>query len=87
MEEKDMIEVKTHRAMIDLPENAIEITVTAMVYEGKKLQEVSKTYDLNDIREMFRKADEGYIDEDDRFVLTDKGREWLDRHDEERMLR
>ena len=27
---------------------------------------------------MFRKADEGYIDDDDTFVITDKGRAFLE---------
>ena len=78
MEDKDMIEVPTHRAMIEFPESAVEIDVHAKIYSEGELIDVSKKYNLNEIREMFRKADEGYIDDDDRFVLTDKGREWLE---------
>lgn len=78
MDGKDMIEVPTHRAMIEFPENAVEIEVKAKIYSEWELIDVSKKYGLNEIREMFRKADEGYIDDDDRFVLTDKGRAYLE---------
>lgn len=78
MDDKDMIEVPTHRAMIEFPESAVEIEVNAKIYSEGELIDVSKKYGLNEIREMFRKADDGYIDDDDRFVLTDKGRAYLE---------
>ena len=76
--EQKYIELQEHRAMIYLPEKAVEIIVNAKVYIDGKIQKVSLTYDMEQIREMFRKADEGYIDDDDRFVLTDKGRALLE---------
>lgn len=76
--EKEYIEVNVHRAMIELPENAVEITVNAKVFIDGKLLEVSNVYDMAAIREMFRKADDGYIDDDDVFTITDKGREYLE---------
>lgn len=76
--EQEYIELQEHRAMIYLPEKAVEITVNAKVYIDGKIQKVSLTYDMEQIREMFRKADEGYIDDDDRFVITDKGRALLE---------
>lgn len=84
MEDKDMIEVPTHRAMIEFPENAVEIEVKAKIYSEGELINVSKTYNLNDIREMFQKADDGYIDDNDRFMITDKGLEWLE--EQERLI-
>ena len=78
MDGKDMIEVPTHRAMIEFPESAVEVEVKAKIYSEGELIDVSKKYGLNEIREMFRKADDGYIDDDDRFVLTDKGRAYLE---------
>ena len=76
--EKKYIEVNVHRAMIELPENAVEITVNAKVFTDGKLLEVSNVYDMAAVREMFRKADDGYIDDDDVFTITDKGREYLE---------
>ncbi len=78
MEEKEYIELQEHRAMIHLPENAVEVTMEAKVFENGELQTVSKTYNMSQIREMFRKADDGYIDDDDRFTITEKGLEWLE---------
>ena len=78
MKKDKYIELTEHRAIIRLPENTVEMTVVAKVYENEKLQTVKMTYDLSQIREMFEKADDGYIDDDDRFVLTDKGRKFLE---------
>ena len=33
---------------------------------------------MHELQEAIRKADEGYIDEDDRFALADEGRAWLE---------
>ena len=72
------IDLRMHRAIIDLPENSIEIVVKAKIYDGGEIKEVSSVYDLASIREMFRKADDGYIDDDDVFTITDKGRKYLE---------
>lgn len=81
MDDKDMIEVPTHRAMIEFPESAVEIEVKAKIYSEGELIDVSKKYNLNEIREMFRKADDGYIDDDDRFCITEKGLAWLEKQE------
>lgn len=78
MDDNKYIEFGTHRAIMDLPENSVSINVIAKIYEKDELLEVSQKYDLEQIREMFRKADDGYIDDDDRFVITDKGLAWLE---------
>ena len=77
-EERKEIELQSHRAMIEIPENALEIEMICKVYEEGRIIEVKRTLDMSDIREACRKADEGYIDDDDRFELTDKGRAWLE---------
>lgn len=72
------IELKEHRAMICLPENAVEATMIVKVFYAGKLIEVKKILEISDLRTAFQKADEGYIDDDDRFEITDKGLEWLE---------
>lgn len=84
MDDKDYVELKEHRAIVCLPENTVELTVTAKVFEGGELQTVSLTYSMSQVREMFEKADKGYIDDDDRFMITDKGLEWLEELNRER---
>ena len=73
------VELQEHRAMIYIPENAVEVVLSVKVYHDGELINVSRTIGISEIREAFRKADDGYIDDDDRFVLTDKGKEYLER--------
>lgn len=77
-EERKEIELQCNRAMIEIPENAVEIEMICKVYEEGGIIETKRTLDMSDIREACRKADEGYIDDDDRFEITDKGRAWLE---------
>ena len=80
MEEKDTITLTEHRAMVCLPNNAVSVEIRCRIYdeEEDKVISVSKFLKLEDIREAFRKADDGYTDDEDRFVLTDEGRAYLD---------
>lgn len=84
MDDKDYIELQEHRAIINLPENTVELTITAKVFENGELQEVQTVYSMSQVREMFEKADDGYIDDNDRFVITEKGRAWLEELERER---
>ena len=84
MDDKKYIELNEHRAIIGLPENTVELTITAKVFEGGELETVSMTYSMSQVRDMFEKADRGYIDDEDTFVLTDKGRAWFDEYERER---
>ena len=78
-EEQKMIEVHEARAMLYIPEDAVEIELSAKLYQkGGDIVSVSKTLDMHEIQEAIRKAEDGYIDEDDIFELTDNGREYLD---------
>ena len=78
-ENKEYMELSEHRAILfGLPEHAVEVEICANVFENGKLFNVSKTMNMDEIREAFRKADDGYIDDDDRFVLTDSGKAFLD---------
>ena len=77
-EDQEMIELLNHRAMVEMPQDAVEVRLNAKVYHNGQLIDVSRKLTMDDIRTAFRKADDGYIDDDDQFVLTDKGRAWLD---------
>ena len=65
------LELIERHAVIDLPEDAVSITICIDVYREGKIETVHKVYELNDIREMFNKADEGYFADDDLWVLTE----------------
>lgn len=79
-DDMETVELDEHRAMIYLPENAVEVKVSAKVYHEGELIDASKKMTLEDIREAFRKADDGYIDDDDVFYITDKGKALLEEY-------
>lgn len=79
-DDTETVELDEHRAMIYLPENAVEVKVNAKVYHEGEIIDASKKMTLEDIREAFRKADDGYIDDDDVFYLTDKGKALLEEY-------
>lgn len=79
-DDTEMVELDEHRAMIYLPENAVEIEVKAKVYHEGEIIDASKKMTLEDIRDAFRKADDGYIDDDDVFYITDKGKALLEEY-------
>ena len=73
------IELNEKRAMIYLPENAVDITINCKVYEDGNIVEVSKQLRLSEIQAAFIDADQNYIEDDDVFVLTDSEKQRLAR--------
>ena len=74
----DEVELLEHRAMVYLPENSIAVRIIATIYEDDEVHEVSKDLNLEELRDAFRRADDGYFDDDDRFVLTEEGKAFLE---------
>lgn len=83
MNKKEEVMLNECRAMICLPEDSVELRVEAKVYHDGELITVQKILTMGDLREAFRKADEGYIDDDDVFVITEKGKKWLEEREEQ----
>ena len=81
-DDKEEIELVSHRAMLEMPNNAVEAKMLIKVFQDGELIEVSKTLDMDEIRMAFQKADDGYVDDDDRFVITEKGMAWLEEHNQ-----
>jgi len=77
-ESGEEIELQEHRAMVYLPENAVSVWFNVAVYEDGEIVNVSKKMTMEELREAFRKADDGYIDEDDKFVITEEGKAYLE---------
>jgi hypothetical protein len=71
------IELKTDYAVVELPENAVEVDIVAKVYIDGKVQTVKRTMDMNEIRTAFKEAAENYIPSDAVIMLTEKGRAML----------
>ena len=81
MPEEDTVELMEHRAMICLPEDSVEVEINAKVFHDGEIVSVTKKMTMSDLRTAFKKADDGYIDDDDRFVLTEKGKAFFDELD------
>ena len=71
------IELKSAWATIDLPENIVNAELKADIYMDGRIVTVCRTLDMQDLREAFRRG-EDYIDDEDRFVLTEKGKEFFE---------
>lgn len=83
MAKEEYLELDQRCAVIDLPCNAVEVVLTVKVYHDGKIRKVGKTLNMEDIREAFYKADEGYIDPDTLFYATNTPNEECDHIDEE----
>lgn len=74
MDERKEIELEQDRAIVYIPHNALDCKLVCKVYLDGEIQTVECMMDMDEVREAVRKAAEGYIDEDDVFTLTEKGR-------------
>lgn len=72
------ISLEMSHAIFDLPTEAVEINMAIKVFHDGEIVSVSGKYSITDIREAFRKAEDGYIDADDKLTLTDLGLQYLE---------
>ena len=63
--------------VLRIPKNTVELRMLLQVYVDHTLVPVTKDMDMFEIREAFKKAEDGYIDEDDEFVLSDEAKAYL----------
>lgn len=82
MDEQNYVEVKENRAMVYLPEDAVEVSINAVLYKDGELLKVQKVLNNNDIHKAFDDADRNYIEDTDMFITTEIGREWLEQRKE-----
>lgn len=67
--------IPTSRAVLDIPSQAVEITIQAKIYLNGEIRTVQTLMDFEEIRTAVKEA-EDYIGPDDIFTLTEKGEEW-----------
>lgn len=72
------ISLEMSHAIFDLPTEAVEINMNIKVFHNGEIVSVFGKYSITDIREAFRKAEDGYIDADDKLELTDLGLQYLE---------
>ena len=64
--------ISTSRAVLEIPSQAVELTIQSKVYLNGKICTVQTLVDFDRIRTAIQEA-EDYIGPDDKFVLTEEG--------------
>lgn len=67
-----------------VPKDTVELAITAKVYYNGELIPMNKKMSFAEVREAFEEAEEGYIPSDAKFVITEKGKEYLQKLEMER---
>ena len=72
-----VIDLTEKRAIVTLPENCVEVLFSCKVYDNGEIIDVSKKLNLSEIQAAFSDADLNYIDDDDKFEFTEKGKAYI----------
>lgn len=59
--------------MIYLPSDALKVDIVASIYYDDKITEVVKTLSRDEIKAAIEDAEMNYMEDEDMFVLTEKG--------------
>ena len=73
----EQIELGEVNAIVQIPVNTIEFKVICKIYQEGQIVEVTKSLNMSETREALSNAEKYYCDPDERYALTDKGREML----------
>ena len=72
----ETVSLPSVNAVIELPENTVELTVDAKVLLNGELTAVERTFTPAELRRAFQNAEDFYCDPDAVFTLTEKGRKY-----------
>ena len=67
--------IPTLYAVLEIPSQAVELTIQAKVYLNGEIRTVQTIVDFDGIRTAIQEA-EDYISPDDKFVLTEEGKRY-----------
>lgn len=65
-------------AVFQIPKNAVKVEFTIKTYEDGTLQTVKGTFDPADVREAINQFEQTILGEYPKYVITEKGKEWLE---------
>ena len=81
-EEKEIVELDNRWAIVEIPENCVELALQCKVFLDGKLQTVMRTMDMKAIREAFDEYEAaeafGYIPPNAVFTLTEEGKRYAE---------
>lgn len=66
----DVLELDEAFIVLGIPDDTLEIDITAKVYIDHEMMEVTKHMDFSEVRAAIREASEGYIPSDQLFMLA-----------------
>ena len=69
------IELEQQYAVVSIPKNTVTFTICANIYIDGKIQEVRSYYDMGEVKQAVKEAEDGYIPSDAVFTLTEKGKQ------------
>jgi hypothetical protein len=75
---EEVVELSEARAIIYLPENTVEANLSLKVYINGDIVEVHKTLGISDLRRAFEDAEDNYIEDNDKFALTEEGMKYAE---------
>lgn len=67
--------------VLSLPSETVEVEITAKVYHDGELINVKKTLSIQEVRDAFKEAEEGYIPSDAIFHVNKNGLKYLEELD------
>ena len=80
--DKEEVTLNNDYAILEIPENCVELTLQCRVMLDGKLKTVARTMDMKEIRdalEEYKLAEEfGYIPPDAVFALTEEGKKYAE---------
>lgn len=75
------IELQENYIVLSLPTETVWIEIVAKIYHDGEIKDVKKTLNIQDVRDAFKEAEEGYIPPDAIFHVTEKGLKYLEELD------
>lgn len=72
--DQEIIELENEFIVLAVPKSTVEVTISAKIYHDGKRQDVHRTMGLDEVREAFKEAEQGYIPSDAVFALTPLGK-------------
>jgi hypothetical protein len=76
--EKEPLDIETVDAVLQIPKNAVELKITAKIYENDALFEAESKFDLSEIKEAVDLFEQTMAGEYPRFALTEEGRKYAE---------
>ena len=75
MNNEEEVVINESRAMIYIPSESVEAELTFKIFSNGELKTVYKKMNMMELQEAITDARNNYMEDDDKFVLTDKGRQ------------